>query len=451
MSDFQKCAGNYTDPERMAVEYLKVYFAGAEINYPMNPFQMLKDEGILFSLRPFDKLEGVYLPAQNGNDTAIVGINLKRPITRQRFTAAHELCHHFRDANKEIACPLNNKDAIEQFADRFAAALLMPMMELRRQVDAKKANGYVDFKSVLEIADYFGVSFESCVRRIAYRIHAIDGDTENKMLTNRIRKFAPDKKRKELGMSYVTLYEGLIDAYDTTLAFIPDDHARYIFQNEYIYNDSRMEGVDINIDTAAEIVTDLRLNKQNSPYCTEENEPFMSVAGHYSMYKSIFELPMKGSCSVFDTVGLNSKLFSCYPCPEFGGNFRQTDTLVMGAKFETIHCDQIVPELLKLDSAVKEHFESYGNVCLSAYLEKTFELHHQLTVIHPFADGNGRTLRAFLNVQLIRSRVSPLYIKAEEKHDYFDALEAADTTGNYAPLFEVLFKGLLRSNAELSS
>ena len=52
---------------------------------------------------------------------------------------------------------------------------------------------------------------------------------------------------------------------------------------------------------------------------------------------------------------------------------------------------------------------------------------------------------------LIRSRVSPLYIKVEEKQDYFDALETADTTGNYAPLFEVLFKVLLRSNAELSS
>lgn len=449
MSDFQKYASYYRDPERMASEYLKSYFDGEEIIFPINPFQMLKDEGIVFSIRPFDKLEGVYLPAASEQDVAIVGINLKRPITRQRFTAAHELCHHFRDADKEIACPLSNKDLIEQFADKFAAALLMPMDELRRQVDAKKVNGYVDFKAVLEIADYFGASFDSCVRRIAYRIHAIDGDIESAALAKRIRKFAPDKRRQELGMDYVSLYDDLINAYEDTLAFTPDDYSINVFQNEYIYNDSRMEGVEIQIGEASEIVTDLRLKKQSSPYCVEENEAFMSIAGHYTMYQYIFALPLKETCSVFDMVGLNRKLFSCYPCPDFGGSFRQTDTLVLGAKFETVHYSQIIPELIKIEAEVNELFEKYKELPLSAYLKKAFELHHRLTVIHPFADGNGRTLRAFLNVQLVRRHITPLYVKVEEKPAYVAALEIADTAGNYNPLYEVLFKVLLRSNAEL--
>ncbi len=61
-------------------------------------------------------------------------------------------------------------------------------------------------------------------------------------------------------MTYERLYADLIDNYTEQLAFKPNNHARYLFQSEYIYNDSRMEGVEVTMDQAAEIVTDLRLN-----------------------------------------------------------------------------------------------------------------------------------------------------------------------------------------------
>ena len=113
---------------------------------------MLKDEGIDFVIRNFNKLEGVYIPAQSQDDIAIVGINAKRPITRQRFTAAHELCHHFRDADKQIASPIGQKNASEYFADAFASALLMPMCELRVKVNEyKDINGNVSFDDILKM------------------------------------------------------------------------------------------------------------------------------------------------------------------------------------------------------------------------------------------------------------------------------------------------------------
>jgi len=96
-------AKQYTDPEKMDRDYLVKYFGNQKIEYPINPFQMLKDEGILFSLRDFDKLEGVYIPATSADDVPVVGININRPITRQRFSAAHELCHHLHDAEKQVS------------------------------------------------------------------------------------------------------------------------------------------------------------------------------------------------------------------------------------------------------------------------------------------------------------------------------------------------------------
>ena len=116
--NFQLEAQKFSDPEKMAAAYLVQYYRNETIAFPINPFKMLKDEGVLFSLTDFKKLEGVYIPASNKDDIPTVGININRPITRQRFTAAHELCHHFRDTDKEISCPINGKkNSLEIFAE----------------------------------------------------------------------------------------------------------------------------------------------------------------------------------------------------------------------------------------------------------------------------------------------------------------------------------------------
>ena len=63
-----------------------------------------------------------------------MGINLKRPITRQWFTAAHELCHHLKDVHGGFVCAINAKSEIEKYAEQFASELLMPTTELKKQV-----------------------------------------------------------------------------------------------------------------------------------------------------------------------------------------------------------------------------------------------------------------------------------------------------------------------------
>lgn len=446
-------AEKYTDPEMMAADFLAAFFGNQKIEYPINPFAFLKKEGILFILADFHKLEGVYIPATQTGDIPLVGINGNRPITRQRFTAAHELCHHFRDADKQISCPISGKkNSTEQFAEKFAAAVLMPIQEMRAQVNKRKDHrGNVSFEDVLEIANYFGVSFEACLFRIAYRIHAIEGNTEAAELRKRSAKFKPDSVRKKKHMTYERLYADLIDNYTEQLAFKPNNHARYLFQSEYIYNDSRMEGVEVTMDQAAEIVTDLRLNMQNSVYCREENEAFLSIAGHYEMYNEIFAVPTRDTVSVFDIFGLNKKLFSHYPYPEYGGTVRQNNTLVIGAKFETVDYHEIYNELAQLDKEVREYYGRCHEMTVSEYIKHVIRTHHRLTVIHTFSDGNGRTARAFMNVQFVRAGLPPVYILVEDKKDYVKALARADKEGVYDDLYEIIFRILIRSHVALSS
>ncbi|MBZ9685711.1 hypothetical protein G9F72_005020 [Clostridium estertheticum] len=41
----------------------------------------------------------------------------------------------------------------------------------------------------------------------------------------------------------------------------------YKFKNDFIYNENRLEGINIDLEEVAEILTDIRIHKQDSKYC----------------------------------------------------------------------------------------------------------------------------------------------------------------------------------------
>jgi Fic family protein len=65
--------------------------------------------------------------------------------------------------------------------------------------------------------------------------------------------------------------------------------------------------------------------------------------------------------------------------------------------------------------------------------EAIFEGHFRLTAIHPFSDGNGRTARLLMNLQLLRSGYPPVAVRPEDRKTYLDGLEQASLTENLLP------------------
>lgn len=447
--DFEALANSGMSADQLANIFLQEYSADKEVSYPINPFQILTDLGIPFVLRPFKKYEGIYIPAAGEGDFPIVGINLNRPITRQRYTAAHELCHHLKDVRSGFMCAINAKSEIEKYAEAFASELLMPTAELRKQVQKYEQNGCIDLDGVLKVADYFGVSFQSCLYKIAYRLHKIKGDTDPETLRKMAGKYKPSIKRKELGMYDTILYEQLFDAIGDNFKLKPTEYACQKFKTEYVFHDSRLEGVDIELETAAAIVTDLRLYKQESEYCKEENQNIIEVAGLTFAYDYVFS-ESETALSIYDAKHLNEMLFCTAPCPEYGGRYRESNTLVLGAKFETVDYQKIPEEMYFLDKDIKKLMDECDGLSLSEYIERVIQIHHRMTVIHAFRDGNGRTTRAFANMMLLKRHVSPVFFKNQEKNEYKEALKIADTTGSYELLYERFFKSILNSFAELS-
>ncbi len=58
--------------------------------------------------------------------------------------------------------------------------------------------------------------------------------------------------------------------------------------------------------------------------------------------------------------------------------------------------------------------------------------------IHPFIDGNGRTARLLLNLELMKEGFPPVVIKVANGLEYYDALDRAHTTKDYNDFIQLV-------------
>lgn len=61
-----------------------------------------------------------------------------------------------------------------------------------------------------------------------------------------------------------------------------------------------------------------------------------------------------------------------------------------------------------------------------------------LTHIHPFSDGNGRTSRAVMNLELIRAGFPSIIIRRTDRPRYYEALAESDLGGDLGPISELI-------------
>ncbi|WP_179224291.1 Fic family protein [Geodermatophilus pulveris] len=65
-------------------------------------------------------------------------------------------------------------------------------------------------------------------------------------------------------------------------------------------------------------------------------------------------------------------------------------------------------------------------------------LHTWLTHIHPFLDGNGRTARAILNLEFIRSGYPSVILRKKDRVRYYEALAESDRGGDLGPIGQLV-------------
>ena len=112
----------------------------------------------------------------------------------------------------------------------------------------------------------------------------------------------------------------------------------------------------------------------------------------------------------------------------------------MGAAHEPVQ-----PYLI--ESRMKELLSDYAESD-EHIVRKLARFHIEFERIHPFIDGNGRTGRLLVNMELMKAGYPPIDIKFTDRIAYYKAFDAYEDGGDLAAM-EVLLAGYINERLDM--
>ncbi|NBC58347.1 MAG: Fic family protein [Bacteroidetes bacterium] len=123
---------------------------------------------------------------------------------------------------------------------------------------------------------------------------------------------------------------------------------------------------------------------------------------------------------------------------DYAGRLRNAGVRISGANFVPPNARK-VPDLLdELITFVVENPLQLNDIELATVF------HHKFVWIHPFFDGNGRTVRLVMNLLLLKVGFTPAIILTNDRKKYYTALNSANN-GNYYKLSLLMAQALERT------
>ncbi|WP_179320539.1 Fic family protein [Winogradskyella helgolandensis] len=123
---------------------------------------------------------------------------------------------------------------------------------------------------------------------------------------------------------------------------------------------------------------------------------------------------------------------------DYAGRLRNAAVRISGANF--------IPPNARKVSDYLDTLINYININPQGLnpIELATVFHHKFVWIHPFFDGNGRTIRLAMNLLLMRSGFPPAIILTNDRAKYYAALNQANK-GNYSKLMLLMAQASERS------
>lgn len=123
---------------------------------------------------------------------------------------------------------------------------------------------------------------------------------------------------------------------------------------------------------------------------------------------------------------------------DIAGKYRDGDVYISGADHKPPSFLDVPSLMRELISWLHKSQKTHNAIELAALL------HHKLTHIHPFWDGNGRTSRLVMNILILEAGYPLAIILKNDRKRYYRVLAEADN-GNLKPICEFIAQAVLRS------
>lgn len=119
---------------------------------------------------------------------------------------------------------------------------------------------------------------------------------------------------------------------------------------------------------------------------------------------------------------------------EYAGVYRDQQVFISGAKHVPPAPLLINEQMDKLINWYEQETDDLHPITRGAMLHVIF------VGIHPFIDGNGRTSRLLLNLELMKEGFPPIIIKVENRLQYYETLDKAHTEKDYGDFIQLVAK-----------
>jgi Fic family protein len=119
------------------------------------------------------------------------------------------------------------------------------------------------------------------------------------------------------------------------------------------------------------------------------------------------------------------------------GRYRQQNVLISGATTTP-------PDYTLLADKMAQFVNWYNSEAGQLHpIERAAKVHADFVSIHPFIDGNGRTSRLLMNLELMKAGYPPCVIKVENRLAYYDALDQWMAHGKTEPFIQLVADAVL--------
>lgn len=179
------------------------------------------------------------------------------------------------------------------------------------------------------------------------------------------------------------------------------------FTVEYTYNSNAIEGNTLTLRETDLVLRGLTIYQKSL-------KDHMEAVGHKEAFDFVTEL-VKEKCEINERVIKQIHYLVLADKKDDRGVYRRVPVRIMGVAHETAQPYLIVT---KMEELLRNYLASEEHI-----VTKLARFHIEFEGIHPFIDGNGRTGRLLVNLELMKAGYPPIDIKFTDRIAYYNAFD----------------------------
>lgn len=176
---------------------------------------------------------------------------------------------------------------------------------------------------------------------------------------------------------------------------------------EYTYNSNAIEGNTLTLRETDFVLRGLTIDKKPL-------KDHMEAVGHKEAFEYVSDL-VKNNVPISESIIKQIHFLVLADKKDDRGVYRRVPVRIMGAHHEPAQPYLIEP---RMEQLLREFAQSSEHI-----VTKLARFHIEFEGIHPFIDGNGRTGRLLVNLELMKAGYPPIDIKFTDRITYYNAFD----------------------------